>query len=225
MTTINISGRHNLVGFPRNANHKFNINERTWRVGAGGVRTLNLLAELYHARSTTDLYWLVKHRELVREIKRLSARPVLTLVIQQTSNAHLRKLAVWLRGLCGGTLGTKIIFDLRDDGDESMRRVVTRALRRMSAWWELRRIARWESSPAIQRMATAKEPTLFGDRLSAATRNFTRGAPSEDRSERSRMTLSISRFLDLAGGKPPKSPQVIREILLRIHRLICGQST
>jgi hypothetical protein len=208
-------------GFPVKQDYRFRLRGRRYSVGAAGVRTLKLLACMYRACATNDdRNWPLRLRRQIRKVETLDATAVLCLVVERTRHPLLRILAIWLRGRCGGTLGTASIARFANDPDDATRKEVARALRRMQAWGPLQEMADGETDPRIQRLATAPASKPYAQRLANFTKRIaclpatTSGQP-----------LFVSPELDLTQGWPPKSASFIRMILERIHRLLTGQQT
>lgn len=179
------------------------------------MRTLRLLAEIYDATSGVDRLSLVRRRQQIRQIESYDSRNVLTLVVKRTKDPHLRLLAIWLRGRCGGTIGTATVADYCSDADFQVRKVVARALQRMSAWSDLRAMAAKDPSDRIRRIATVRSPGPFAERLSSLLEHI-----PPDRTVPVRRNLFIGPSFSLTQGRPPKSAATIRAILERIQRLL-----
>lgn len=129
-------------GFPPLSDYAYRIRDKRYRVGLAGKQTLKLLTEIYFAnRHTSGPYWLIPFRKQIREIQRINSRGILSLTVERTPDPKLRLLAIWLRGRCGGTLGTSILADYVTHLDPQTRKEVARALKRMSAWVQLRQLA------------------------------------------------------------------------------------
>ncbi|MEM8680755.1 MAG: hypothetical protein AAGF97_15510 [Planctomycetota bacterium] len=161
---------------------------------------------------------MLRARPIVREIRQLEARATLTYVAARTDAPVLRILACWLRGHCGGTLGTAVIAKLAEHADWQTRREATRALRRMSAWSQLDVIATNDPHDRIRTLAMCRPSRPIADRIA----DFVGPTPRRSIIATTRH-LFLAPQLELNQRHPPKSPQLIREILVRLQRLISGQ--
>lgn len=207
-------------GFPANSDYRFRLRGRRYRVGSSGNRTLKLLTELYGSCSMcTDPSWPIRLRKRLRQIESLNSRSVLSLVVERTDDPTVRLLAIWLRGRCGGSLGTSTLAKFATHPDDQTRKEVARALKRMGAWVQLREMADNHTSERIRRMATSEPLRPYCGRLADFSSHFPRiEVPSV------KLPLFVSTELDVGQGRPPKSRWVIRMILERIHRIVAGQS-
>lgn len=204
--------------FLRGSNYR--LRGRQYRVGSSDARTLKLLAEIYDSCSAcTDRSWPFQLRSQIRRIQRLSARRLLNWVAERTDDPTLRVLAIWLRGRCGGSLGTSSLARFSTHPDDQTRKEVARCLKRMGAWVQLREMADHDANPRIRRMATAQPPKPFRRRLADFSNRFPR---QEIRSIKRR--LFVSPEADVGQGRPPKSRWIIRMVLERIHRIVAGES-
>ena len=157
------SGRESMVrfrrrfGFPANRDYCFRLRGRRYRVGSSGIRTLKLLTKIHDSCATCrDLSWLFRLRNHIREVQALHSRSVLSLVVERTEDPTLRLLAIWLRGRCGGSLGTSSLAKFATHPDEQTRKEVARALKRMGDWVQLRELADDEPNARVRRMATPR---------------------------------------------------------------------
>ena len=206
-------------GFPAKRDFCFRLRGRRYCVGSSGKRTLKLLTEFYGtATACADPSWPFPLREKIRQVQALNWRSVLSYVVQLTHDPTLRLLAIWLRGRCGGSLGTSSLARFAAHRDDQTRKEVARALKRMGAWVQLREIADNDTSERIRRMATMQPLRPYRDRLA----DFSNRLPRLEVTSVKR-PLFLSPELDVRQGRPPKSRSVIRMILERIHRLVAGQ--
>ena len=214
-------------GFPVRRGYQFRLHGQRYYVGASSVRTLKLLADIYRACVTCDDgTWPLRLRPQIRQVQAIEATPVLCLVVERTDDPTLRILAIWLRGRCGGSLGTSSLAKFATAGesqsrspeDDRTRREVARALKRMGAWVQLREMAEHDPNPRIRRLATAQPARPYRQRLAEYTQRVSRVSAATGK-----QPLVLAPDLDLTQGRPPKSRSFIRTILERIHRLVTGQ--
>jgi hypothetical protein len=144
---------------------------------------------------------------------------VLTLVVERTDDPTLRLLAIWLRGRCGGSLGTPILAKFSTHPDVQTRKEVARSLKRMGAWDQLREIATHDANGRIRRIATTQPSKPYRDRLASFSRHMARVEIASVKRH-----LLASPTIDVGHGRAPKSRWVIRMILERIHRIVAGDS-
>jgi len=230
-------------GFPIDPKHKFRLHGRKYQIGPSGVRTLRLLDVVFFACTTSvDANWAFRYRSQIKSLRTMrNPRSLLSLVIQRTDNTTLRILAIWLRGHCGGFVGTPTVAAFSEDADDQMRKEVARALVRMEAWDKLRGMASVETNQRIQRMVAISPPRPFEDRIANFSKHLSRldlslprsHARRGNASQTLRVTIAAER-LDRAyprgawvregvqdrTGRPPKSPWFIRMILLHIQRTV-----
>ena len=206
-----MSFRWPAFGFPARCGYRFRLRGHRYPVGLNGIRTLNALATIYNA--TEDEKWPFHVRKLIREVSVLDSRSVLSLVIERTDDPKLRLLAIWLRGRCGGTLGTVSIAQHCDDVDRQTRRVVARALWRLSGWASLREMAASDPDPIVRRIAAGRPGRPYSQRLATfASHSRHRHLPTV------RRQLAVAPATEVGAGCPPKSRSAIRAILDRIRR-------
>ena len=205
-------------GLPRNVNHKFWLNGKCFRVGNSGVRTMQLMDELLQlAARESSTKSLFSSRALIRQVEYNESRCVLSYSITHARDANARLLAIFLRGRCGGSLGTSAVFQYAKDDDEWIRKLATRALKRMGAWAQLKEIAENDPSEKVRRIATANPPGLYSARLETFVRNVT-PKPIEP----SRATLYVAPGVEWDQGRKSKSASAIRMFLERIVRRLRG---
>lgn len=205
------------LGFQADSLYRFRLQgPQLLRVGPAGVRTLRLLADIYHScRTRTDGKWPFQLRNHFRRIKSIGATHVLALVVDRTKDRTLRILAIWLRGRAGGTRGTSVVARFSVDPDTQTRKEVARALKRMAAWSQLRKMEADDPSPRVRQMASCRPAQSYEARLAKLTQDLSRleVTPVEQK-------LVVSPELDLRNGRPPKSSSFMRMILDRIRRLV-----
>ena len=205
-------------GLPSEAGYRFKLSGRQFRVTEDGARTLERLRQIYgECCISSDCAWAIRTRPIIREIQASHQVAVLTSVVDRTPDPVLRIIAIWLRGRCRGTLGTKILAKCAKHPDFHTRKETVRALKRMSAWSILDDIANSDDNERIRRMATCQPARPISQRIADFTLNLAR-IPSSATKRR----LYVSSKLDITRRKPPKSLATIRNILRRIHLLVSG---
>lgn len=209
-----------LFGFKNKANRQFRIGRQRFRIGARGAKTLKHLGTIYDLCATTvDSNCLIQARPLIRDIQRWNSSATLALVVSQAKDPTMRILAIWLRGRCGGTLGTKIVSQFAKYPDFKTRKEVARALRRMSGWQTLDEMAADDSSERVRNLATCKPARPIVDRISRFMNHVSWRAVPDAKKD-----VFVAADVDYRHGKPPKSADLIRVILQRIRRLLNGHA-
>jgi hypothetical protein len=213
-----VPGAHaqSQLEFPVNSGYCFRIRSCGYRIGSDGVRTLKLLTEIYERRPLrAEADWLLRCRKQIRQLQAYDACGALSLVVARTHNPRLRVLAIWLRGRCGGTVGTSTLTTFCADPDDQTRKEIARALKRMGAWSHLRAMASSDANPRIRRIATDAPPPPFALRMSDLLQHFT---------EQELVTPSNKVFvapdLEEGHGRLPKSQAMIRVVLERIRDIL-----
>jgi len=190
------------------------LNGVRFRIGAAGVRAIALAqAMLALAEANHSLHSL---RGEIRHVRRTHCRAALTHLIEMTPQTpRLRLIAIWLRGQCGGYLGTELLAKLSTDEDEAIRAKVAGALQRMSGWSVLEGMARHDPSPRIRRIASQRMPCGFQSRL----RRFTDHTPALP-FKAAETPLYLSPRFEISRAAQPKSIEFIRHVLERIRALV-----
>jgi hypothetical protein len=204
-----------LVGFPADAMHSFRLSKK-YRLRESGVAALRLLEKIYDGiPKAPHRHWLCRFRPAIREIRRLNETAVLTQVVNRTSIREVRILAIWLRGRCGGHLGTDSIAQYATSADATVRKEVVRALVRMNAWGKLAEIAKRERDPRIRQLATSRSSADFRVRLDRFAVHVT---PAEVTGPT--QSFYVSPNVEFGKWHPAKSIEYIRQILQRIRNLV-----
>jgi HEAT repeats len=128
------------------------------------------------------------------------------------------RLAIWLLGRKHARYGIPLIVPCSHSPDVRVRREAARALRRLGAWSELRAIYEFDTDEQVLRIALPERPKPFEQRLS----RFTGDAPEEVPAARHSRVMSFFARVPIGPGKMPNTPEYIRTILERIHRLVHG---
>jgi hypothetical protein len=193
---------------------------RRYRVGVHGISAMQLVIDMANASGgeLSEPRALLAFRRRVREVMAAPPRAVLAYFAAQTNDPACRRLAIWLRGRCRGTLGTLMFWRLWADAELSLRRELTRAFKRMDAWHYLRRIEEDDPDPRIRQMARQPVPRSFDSRL---LRFLNCVHPTE--TPKGETTLFIHHEVDLDSGRPAKPRWLIRRLLEHIRALVRGQ--
>ena len=206
-------------GLPMDVNHRFLLNGKRFRIGNSGVRTMQLMDELLLLLTKKGSgKSLFSCRALIREVQYYESQSVLSFSISHANHLHARLLAIFLRGRCGGSLGTSTVFEYaKTNNDERTRKLATRALKRMGAWAQLQEIAETDPSEHVRCIATARPSDHYATRLNTFVRNVSPKAITHSQS-----TLYVAPGLEFDQGRKPKSASTIRAFLERIVRKIRG---
>ncbi len=145
---------------------------------------------------------------------------VFVFLLQRTSAAPMKRLAIWLLGRSPGTLGTSAIADAARNGRVLIRREAARALQRKHAWAQLRDLLADDEDARVRRFATQRSPQPYQQRLESFLGDVT---PRETSGRRA--ALQVAADLASSPGRPPKSPQFIRYILEHIRALVSGHAS
>jgi hypothetical protein len=203
-------------GFPAIGDYRYRLHGRRYRVDSAGMQTLKLLSQICDScAACSDQNRLVRLRGQIRQVQALRSRSLLSWVAQRTGDPRLRLLAIWLRGRCGGSVGTSILARFATHPDLQTRKEVARALKRMGAWVQLREMADNDPSARVRRLATTKPARDYRQRLSDYSKHIPRVPVTS-----ARHPLFVSPELGIRQGRPAKSSWFIRLILERIHLLV-----
>ncbi len=191
------------------------MDHRFRRINADGAEVLRLLQQIYDASFVAnDGFWALRMRPQIRRVQFLNRRAVLVLVIKMTADERMRLLAVWLRGRCGGYLGTSTIASLGHSSDFRMQKECVRVLQRLNAWAELREIATAAKHPRVRDLAIQRAVKPLNERLSSVLANI---RPIETTPRKIGVWLLPGLVL---GYTAPKSIDTIRSRLERIKQLV-----
>jgi hypothetical protein len=177
--------------------------------------------------------WPFRLRPQIRQVQAIDATPVLCLVVERTDDPTLRILAIWLRGRCGGSLGTSSLAAFATAADDRTRKEVARALKRMGAWAATARDGRARSrsphppdrhrpagpavSPASGRVHAARVPRVGSDRQTALGR---RPGPGPD--SRPSAQIKILHPRDLGTDSSPGHRAETVSLGLSCLRWVCA---
>lgn len=213
-----MSGTFKMLGFYpvpglriRYGPHRYGLT----RGDIANLRTLMRIVQRAEYEAPRDPRWLIRYREQLRFVLgRLSAVP-LAAVIERTRSADMRRLAIWLLGRHQGTRGTKAIAAAACDDQVVLRREVARALKRKHAWAQLRTLHECDPDERVRSLANQTSPEPHPGRLESflgdVIRHETSGAEKP---------LRVLVDLDSKPGRPPKSADFIRRVLLSIQYLV-----
>ena len=159
----------------------------------------------------------LRNRELLVKLPVRLPVPLLTHILRFSRDDDLRWLCVWILGRTSGSVGTAEITELVQSDSWPIRKESVKALKRKSAWLELRDICDSETDERIVRLAQQTPPRKFHDRVSRFLgRGCHSAQPIEDDSKPAFFSVPISP--DQA--RPPKPAWLIRAILERIRRVL-----
>lgn len=203
----------NLAGFPVEASHQFRINGQSFRLNASGVKAIELAVELHYRR--TSLQSLLPMRSKIRDVEFDSCKAALSYLIEMTSNNNLRVIAIWLRGRCGGYVGTQTIAKFAQSEDERMRYLAAKAMQSMGVWSTLASMAKNDPSERVRRIAATRPPRKFRERLCDFSKNV-ESIPHPPKQP----DLFWSSRIDVRNPMRTKSVEFIRRLLERIRNLV-----
>ena len=184
-------------------------------LGAAGTDTVRLVFDALYLLKTESSP--IALRQLVRCSKYSGSPAALAHLIEMTPDRDLRLVAVWLLGLSGGTIGSKILAKFFPAADEPFRYVLAKAMWRMKAWHDLERLAKDDPSARVQRIVQHAPAVEFQTRLETYTSGIKvvkRHGPTFHQHFMARISFTES--------VQPRSATVIREILERIRTLVHG---
>lgn len=208
-----------LIGFYLDEAHHYHDGDRKLRISRSGIRAVYDLCELYQwSRQGSEHCWAIRARPILRKLQNEHARSALNLVISKTPNPTILILAIWLRGRCGGSLGTPAIARFARHADLQLRKEVARALKRMGAWCELDQMAKVDASARIRQIASLRSSRPFRDRV----QKFSTHVAYRPSDEHSSKHLFVAENVVLGKGRPARSRELLRVLLERIRSLIRG---
>ncbi|MCA9197076.1 MAG: hypothetical protein KDA87_06030 [Planctomycetales bacterium] len=178
-----------------------------------GRQTLRLLNDMRTGITQDSVGWALSFRQRIRQLPHRGAAAVLCYVIATSTDQQTKRLAVWLRGHCGGTLGTREVVQACRESSDQIRKELVRTLQRTSAWSDLRCFAENDSSPRIRRLAAERKTRMFGERLDT----FAEKQPVLPHDTKRQIPLFVDRSVSLFRAVTGKSEAMIRGILQRIQ--------
>ena len=201
---------NSLAGFSVQATSKIQINGQTYRIGDHGVTAIELAIEMLDRRMRFQS--LLTLRSEIRSCELDNCKAALTYLIKRTPNYNLKIIALWLRGRCGGYVGSQTIAKFAESDDEKMRYLAAKAMQSMGVWSTLAVMAKSDPSERVRRIATTRPPRKFRERLS----NFSSSLESLPCSTNQR-GLFWSSLIDIGSPIGTKSVELIRHLLERIR--------
>lgn len=214
-----------------NLNEVAGFNASNWRtkVNLGGVRYRINPAGVQAIKLAVTILWMTEHkrslfslRRDLRAMRKSRCRAALTHLIEVTTNDRLRLIAIWMRGQCGGYLGTEVLAKLSVVDAEAVRLKVARAMQRMSGWSVLERMSVCDPSLRVRRLASSREPSEFHSRLRDYVNKST-SLPVVAKDTAPGRELYVATDFEFAKRMAPKSVEYIREVLDRIRFLVRGR--
>ncbi len=204
-----------IIGFPLRTNYRFRVNGVSYRLGEAGTDSLKLAVDAMYLLQTGSSPIVL--RQIIRGLKYSGSPAALAHLIEMTPDRDLRLVAVWLRGLCGGTIGSKILAKFFSAADEQLRYVLAKAMRRMKAWHDLEILASNDPTARVQRIARHVPAVEFQARMET----YTSGIKVVERHAPTFRQPFLAR-IGFAETVQPKSATEIREILERVRALVHG---
>ncbi|MEZ6119652.1 MAG: hypothetical protein R3C28_24225 [Pirellulaceae bacterium] len=183
-----------------------------------GRETLRLLNDMRNGRQDS-VGWALSFRDRIRKLPYRGSAAVLCHIITTATDEQSQRLAVWLRGHCGGTLGTREVVQACRVSRDGIRKELVRTLKRTSAWSDLRFFAANDSNARIRRLAATGKTRLFDERLDAFAHNQTALPHPMKR----RTSLFVDRSVTLFCAFTGKSDAMIRVLLQRIQAAVRGK--
>ena len=206
-----------ILGFPIwDCYDRIYLLEKKYRLSAGSVKSLGLFLDLVTAAAKAhDTRWLIRDRETIRMLVRL--RPVLALthVIQKSEHDEVIRLAIWLRGRCGGSIGSSLVAAHTKSESPRIRRAAARCLLRMHAWQHLTKMFE-DSDEYVRRLANQLPLSRsFEERLE----DFATGVQHRPVAHGTTRLL-VSPDVTIEKPIPPRPREFFRRLLLRIRRSV-----
>jgi hypothetical protein len=192
------------------------IGGRRYRVGIAGCLAQRLVIDLRHSiRVGHSCFFL---RPQIRAVQRDESTSILTKMIESAPDMTTRLIAIWLRGRCGGSLGTDLLRAFATSPEVRLRIAAAKALRQMHGWAALKEFEA-DASMRVRNLAASRARRSFKDRVgdflphlsTIATRN------------RNRPTY-VAPTVNLDARLPIRSLESIRRLLLRIRQLVRGET-
>ena len=199
-----------LAGFPVHATHKIQINGQSYRIGDHGVKAIELAVELLDRR--TRFQSLLPLRFEIRACELDSCKAALSHLIEMAPNYNLKIIALWLRGRCGGYVGSQMIAKFAESHDEKTRYLAAKAMQSMGVWSTLSVMSKSDPSERVRRIAATRPPRKFRERLSSFSNNLESIPYATKQSG-----LYWSSLIDLSNPIRTKSLELIRRLLERIR--------
>jgi hypothetical protein len=130
-------------------------------------------------------------------------------------NLDVVRLGIWLMGRTRSKAAISEVSRFIAHPDPRVRREAARALRRLGGWARLRDVAFRDSDPRMRRLATARRPKPFQQRMQQLARSIS-AVPTDVETAPAELYVK----LPLGAGRLPRTAAVIRAILERIRRTL-----
>jgi hypothetical protein len=196
----------------------YRLEGKRYVAGYDEERTVALLRYLHaHSLQATRLDWLLPLRPVIREIESLNTRAFLAYTISTNSDLRVLRLAIWLRGRCGGYIGSAIVAKHMADPNNAIRKEVARCLRRLSAWPALRTMANNDPLPRIRAIAQQPPTAKHERRQSKFLKNVETLKTSPVATQ-----LKLAPDVEFTQGRPARQPWFIQRVLQRIQAIVTG---
>ena len=206
-----------ILGFPiRYSDDHFYLLGKKYRLSPGSVRSLGLFLDLVaSAAKAQDTNWLIHHRGTIRTLEQLRPVIALTRVIKRSDHDEVVRLAIWLRGRCGGSIGSRIVAAHSQSESSCIRRATARCLHRMHAWQYLTKMFE-DSDENVRRLANQLPLSRsFKERLEDFTTRVQHRPVSHGPTK-----LLVSPDVTIERSNPPRPREFFRRLLLRIRRSV-----
>ena len=186
---------------------------RKYKVCNAGKRLLTLLREVQYALFSGESFLAL--RPQIRAVIRSTPPHLLSYLIANNSQPLRARLLIWIAAKSHEQSSTTSVDRRRhwEHEDPKLRRATVRALRRLSAWRQLRNIAekcKYEDTRA--EAARLSQRRSFDDRLTAATTLMRSRKVAPTATE-----LVVRPEVEMRGRHPPKNRRQIRRFVRRVQ--------
>ncbi len=207
--------RSDILGFPSD-DWSFYMLGKKYRLGSDATKSIALFLEIVlSATKARDSTWLIRHREKIKALERRGAVVELTRVVKCSKHDEVVRLAIWLRGRCGGSFGGSVVAAHCNSDSLRTRRAVARCLQRMCAWRYLSTMLEDPDENVRHFANQLPSRRSFEERLSVFAGRVRRRPLSHRTSD-----LLISPDVELSDPTPPRPGDFFRRLLLRIRRRV-----
>lgn len=210
-------GLRGQLGFSPHSARAFRFQGETYRFHVADDRVKRFLDELAAWRQNNLSSTLLSFRSDFRQV--IAERPIRGLIwCAIYGQSPTRNVAIWLLGRINNLHTIRVMEQCACDPTPAVRKEVAKALRRMRAWRQLRRLAD-DVVPSVRRIAASAEApaTSFQQRMERFIRDDVAVRPVPGTAQK------LAVLVDRLEGRPPKSAAFIRQILKRIRWLVHGQ--
>ena len=191
-----------------------------YQIQQAGVRAIKLAVKIWWL--TEHKYSLFSLRSEIRAVRKTLCRAALTHLIEVTTNEQLRLIAIWLRGQCGGYLGTEVLAKYSTADAEAVRLKVAGAMHRMSGWSVLERMSASDPSLRVRRRASPRSPREFRSSLRQYA-DSVMSLPVAEKDHSLTAPIYIAKDFLFSPPRAPKSVELIRSVLERIRFIVRGR--